>query len=227
MRLRELHPWAVGVAEARDIQLGLARAVVRESRIGSVRCIGGADISGRLRSGKARAAVVVVTYPDMAIAEVAIAEGQPQFPYVPGLLSFREIPLLARAFEKLTRVPDIVIADGQGVAHPRRFGLAAHLGLLLDSPTIGCAKSRLCGGCEEPPAERGAWVDLVDGGEVIGAVLRTSPGARPLYVSVGHKIDLGSAIAWVMNCVGRYRLPEPTRLAHLAAAGRLEAGSGL
>jgi deoxyribonuclease V len=140
-----------------------------------------------------------------------------EFPYVPGLLTFREAPLILAAFEKLTVTPDLVMVDGQGIAHPRRIGLAAHLGLCLGIPAIGCAKSRLIGEYAEPENESGSYTELSDKGEVIGAVVRTKAGVKPVYVSIGHMIDLPSAIDRVLDCCRGYRLPEPTRLAHIAA----------
>ena len=155
------------------------------------------------------------------MVEVRIATGEIALPYIPGLLSFREMPLILAACEELDSVPDLILVDGQGLAHPRRLGLACHLGLFLDVPTIGCAKSRLCGH-HEPPGERpGSYAELKDGDEIIGAVLRTKPGVKPIYVSIGHKVDLKTAICWVVNCCCGYRLPEPTRMAHLAAGGNL------
>jgi deoxyribonuclease V len=153
--------------------------------------------------------------------EQVVARAQVRFPYVPGLLSFREIPVLLPCFERLRTPPDLVIVDGQGIAHPRRLGLAAHLGLLLDLPSIGCAKSRLTGHpAGELAPERGARVPLVDRGETVGYALRTRAGTSPVFVSTGHRIGLDEAAAWVLACATRFRLPEPTRLAHQAAAGR-------
>ena len=219
MDLKHYHRWNVSVAEARDIQSRLAGLVIPTGYAAGARLIAGSDISGKGRSGATRAAVVVLSYPELKPVDVAVSEGHASFPYVPGLLSFREIPLLAAAFEKLKMTPDLVMVDGQGVAHPRRFGLAAHLGVLLDLPAIGCAKSRLCGEHTGPDEAAGSWSELAHDGEVIGAVLRTRDGGTPLYVSVGHLIGLDSAVRWVMQCCRGYRLPEPTRLAHLAAGG--------
>jgi len=152
---------------------------------------------------------------------VEVAEDKIAFPYIPGLLSFRESPLILAACEKLCNVPDLVLIDGHGIAHPRRFGLASHLGLSLNLPTIGCAKSILCGRHQPVAEEAGSHTELLDNEELIGAALRTKSGVRPVYVSVGHRIDLASALQWVIKCCRGYRLPEPARLAHLAAAGRL------
>ncbi|UCC16177.1 MAG: deoxyribonuclease V, partial [Dehalococcoidales bacterium] len=168
------------------------------------------------------ASVVLLNYPDLEIIDIQKASGPLEFPYVPGLLSFRELPLTLAACEKLSITPDLVIVDGQGIAHPRRFGLASHLGVLTDIPTIGCAKSRLCGSHTEPHNKPGDFSHVVDKDEIIGAALRTKQGVKPVYVSVGHKISLNTAIKWVINCCRGYRLPQPTRLAHLAAGGNLQ-----
>jgi len=221
MRLRKLHSWQVSIAEAREIQLRFAGQLVLSGNPRDVKRVAGTDVSVISQSGSARAVVVVLDYPSLALVDLAAIEGKPLFPYVPGLLSFREIPLLAQAFERLTIEPDLVIVDGQGYAHPRRFGLASHLGLLLDRPTVGCAKSRLCGTCDEPGEQAGERCELADGGVVIGSVVRTKTGSKPLYVSCGHRIGLSSAVQWVLTCCRGYRIPEPTRLAHLASKGRL------
>ena len=171
----------------------------------------------------ARGAVVVLRLPELTLVESTVAEERVEFPYVPGFLSFREAPLLLAAWERLSLTPDLVVVDAQGIAHPRRLGLASHLGLFLDVPTIGCAKSRLCGRHGDPGEDPGSSAPLMDNGEVIGAALRTKRGTKPVYVSIGHKVDLEAALHWVMACCHGYRLPEPTRLAHLAAAGRLAA----
>jgi deoxyribonuclease V len=157
---------------------------------------------------------VVLELPSLRVVESGSVVDRARFPYVPGLLSFRELPPLLGAFRKLRTTPDVVIVDGQGVAHPRRCGIASHLGLVLDLPTIGCAKSRLIGDHREPGRRRGSACDLLDDGEVIGRVVRTRDGVAPLYVSVGHKIPLDDAVALVLQCAPRYRLPETTRQAH-------------
>jgi len=166
--------------------------------------------------------VVVLSYPEMKVAAVGMAEGELGLPYIPGLLSFRECPLILAAFEKLSCTPDLVMVDGQGIAHPRRMGLACHLGLFLDVATIGCAKSRLCGSHRPPGEESGSYAGLMDKDETIGVALRTKTGVKPVYVSTGHKISLENAVYWVLKCCRGYRLPEPTRLAHLAAGGNLD-----
>jgi deoxyribonuclease V len=168
---------------------------------------------------------VVFSFPDLQINEVSIAESQTIFPYVPGLLSFRETPVLLKALKGLKRRPDVIIADAQGYAHPRRFGAASHIGVLTGIPTVGCAKTRLIGIYDEPGPNRGSWSALVDGDETIGAVVRTRDRVAPVFVSVGHLVDLPSAIALVLATTSKYRIPEPIRAAHnlsnLARASRL------
>ncbi len=220
MRIRRLHEWDVNVGLARELQLRLAKDVVTEHTVLCPSLVAGADISSVAPRGLARAAVVVLEYPGFGIAEVQVAEGRIDFPYIPGLLSFREIPLILACCEKLGSTPDLVLVDGQGIAHPRRIGLAAHLGLFLDLPTIGCAKSILCGSHQPVEQEAGASAGLFDDEELIGAALRTRAGVKPVYVSVGHKIDLAVALEWVVKCCRGYRLPEPIRLAHLAAGSK-------
>jgi deoxyribonuclease V len=199
----------------------LANEVSRVSDVKTPRFIAGVDISVNRFNKTGTGAVVILSYPDLKVMEIQVVTDRIEFPYVPGLLSFREAPLILAAFEKITLVPDIVMVDGQGIAHPRRMGIASHLGLLLGIPTIGCAKSRLCGVYEIPGAA-GSYTELTDNGEVIGAVLRTKTNVKPLYVSIGHMIDLPSATKWVTACCRGYRLPEPSRLAHQAAGGNLK-----
>jgi deoxyribonuclease V len=221
MKVLSLHSWQVTTAQAFDIQLKLASKVSRTDEVVNPKFIAGVDISVDRVRDKARGAVVVLSYPELELVETRVVDGRVDFPYVPGLLSFREAPLTLATFERLETTPDLILFDGQGIAHPRRMGLAAHLGLFLDMPTIGCAKSRLCGHHDTPGLEPGSYAELVDGEEIIGAALRTKLGTKPVYVSIGHKISLESAINWVMRCCRGYRLPEPTRLAHLAAGGKL------
>jgi deoxyribonuclease V len=222
VKVGSLHGWRVSPSEAFDIQLRLAAQVRRTNDVASPRYIAGLDISVDRERGRGRGAVVVLSYPELEIAEVQTVEDNIDFPYVPGLLSFREAPITLAACEKLEIIPDLFLVDGQGIAHPRRLGLASHLGLFLDRPTIGCAKSRLCGSHGTPANEAGGYAELKDGDETIGAVLRTKTGTAPIYVSIGHGVDLEGAIYWTMQCCRGYRLPEPTRLAHLAAGGNLK-----
>ena len=226
MKALELHSWEMTIPQAQEVQKRLASQVSRESEVGDPHLVAGVDISAPDASGVARGAVVVLRCPGLSIVEAEIAEEKVKFPYIPGLLSFREAPLIIAACERLKSTPELIMVDGQGIAHPRRMGLASHVGLFLDTPTIGCAKSILCGRHGELGEGVGSCSELIDNGEVIGAALRTKAGIKPIYVSIGHKVDLPTAISWVMACLKGYRLPEPTRLAHLAAAGKLEVGQG-
>jgi deoxyribonuclease V len=218
MKFVNLNGWDFSVRQAIELQKQLAGKVSAEGTVTNVRLVAGFDVSVS-KSGESTAAAVVLDYPGLKVVEKVQMKGRTNFPYVPGLLSFREIPLVLQVCEKITRVPDLVLVDGQGIAHPRRFGLAAHLGLLLGIPTIGCAKSHLFGDYTDPPETAGSYSYLVDPHDNlrVGAVLRTRTAVKPLYISIGHKIALPSAIEWVLQCCNGYRLPEPTRLAHLAS----------
>jgi len=220
-----LHSWQLSLAQALDIQRRLAAQVSRDNEVTVPHFIAGVDISAGKVRGVATGAVVVLDYPGLGVAETKIAQGKFGLPYIPGLLSFREAPLTLAACERLSITPDLILVDGQGIAHPRRLGLASHLGLFLNTPTIGCAKSLLCGKHKEPGEKPGSYAEVVDEGEIIGVALRTKLGTKPIYVSIGHKIGLETAIYWVLKCCHGYRLPEPTRLAHLAAGGNLPEGS--
>jgi deoxyribonuclease V len=220
VNIDNLHGWQITASEAKKIQLELAgRVSVKSSQINPC-FICGVDISAPNPAGFAHAAAVTLNYPALKIIEVKTIEDKLNFPYIPGLLSFREAPLILEVYEQLSIKPELLIVDGQGIAHPRRFGLASHIGLILDTPTIGCAKSRLCGTHSPVPSQAGDYAELEDNGEIIGVALRTKFGTKPIYVSIGHKIDLPTAIKWVMKCCRGYRLPEPPRLAHLAASGK-------
>lgn len=219
MRLYHAHEWNVTPKEAIDIQNRLRRQVVLESRLGRVRRLAGVDVGFENGNTITRAAVAVLSYPALELTAQAVARLPTQFPYVPGLLSFREIPAIIAALEQLQALPDLLLCDGQGIAHPRRFGIASHLGVLTDIPSIGVAKSRLVGEYEPPDAEKGAWVPLTHKGETIGAVVRSRSGVKPLFVSPGHRVDLKTAIHWTLACTTRYRLPETTRWAHRLASG--------
>jgi len=227
MRITRRHSWHVTPKQAIEIQKTLAGEVSCINHIATPRYIAGVDISVNKFSKTGRGAVVVLTYPDLQIVEAQVVTDRIEFPYVPGLLSFREASLILAAFEKVKITPDILMVDGQGIAHPRRIGIASHLGLILGIPSIGCAKSRLCGEHKLPGAAAGSFTELKDNGEVIGAVLRTRDNIKPLYISIGHMVDLPAAVRWVLNCCCGYRLPEPTRLAHLAAGGNLKSAVAL
>lgn len=218
-----LHAWNVSPKEATVIQQRLRRLIRQEPAPAAVEVQRVAGIDVGIKKDIARAAVVVLSYPALTPLDVALAEAPISFPYVPGLLTFREGPVVLTALAHLQVEPDLLIFDGQGIAHPRRLGIAAHIGVLVDWPSVGCAKSRLWGKHQEPGPEKGDYASLYDGREVIGAVVRTRTGVKPLYVSVGHRMDLTSAIEYVLGCCTRFRLPETTRLAHRAAGGEIPA----
>lgn len=217
MRLR--HRWNLTPAEAIALQERIRHRVETTDRLGAVRHVAGVDVGFERDGTVTRAAVAVLTFPGLEPADFAVARRPTRFPYVPGLLSFREIPAALEALARLRLAPDLLLCDGQGIAHPRRVGLASHLGLAADIPSIGVAKTRLIGGHGDVPERKGGWSPLLDDGEVIGAVLRTRGGVKPVYVSTGHRVCLETAIGFVMACVTRYRLPETTRYAHRLASG--------
>jgi len=219
VKIKELHGWNLTPSEAIALQKELAPKVSRNDDTGSPRFIAGADISTTRARGAATAAVIVVSYPGLEVVDSSVIRCETTFPYIPGLLSFRESPLVLEACRNLKVEFDLLLVDGQGIAHPRRMGLASHMGLVLDKPTIGCAKSRLIGTYAEPGNPAGSCSELLDDEEIIGAVLRTRKGVKPIFVSIGHKVDLPAAIKWALACCVNYRIPEPLRLAHLAAGG--------
>lgn len=223
MEIRKRHSWDVGYREAVAIQEKLKADLHLEDALPKkMDIVAGADISYARGDDLFFAAVVVLRLPDFEIVEEAVSSGRVRFPYIPGLLTFREGPVLLKAFEKLRRSPDLVLFDGQGIAHPRGVGLASHMGLLLDLPSVGCAKTRLVGTHPEVGEERGDYAELVLDGKVIGAALRTKRKVKPLFVSPGHRINLKGAVEAVLRCSAGYRLPEPTRQAHLAVNRRRE-----
>jgi len=215
MRIRQLHRWHVDCREAIAIQERLRDRVVMRGTPRRVRLVAGADVSYDRNDDHFHGAVVVLRYPELDVVEEAHASGISRFPYVPRLLTFREGPILLQAFRRLTRKPDLVLFDGQGVAHPRGIGLAAHMGVILDVPSIGCAKTRLCGKHDEVAAAVGSTANLVHQGTVVGLVLRTRENVKPVFVSVGHRMSLKTCADWVLRTCRGYRLPEPTRQAHL------------
>jgi deoxyribonuclease V len=217
MPLAIYHPWDLSIEEAMALQPKLAEKVLDQTTFdpATLETVAGVDVS--FRNKIAYAAVVVLSYPDLRPIDRAVGRTPAVFPYVPGLLTFREGPSVLQALERLTTWPDLLIFDGHGVAHPRRIGLAAHIGVILDHPSIGCAKSRLIGTHDEPGGAVGNWVPLTDKGEIIGAVVRTRAKVKPLFISTGHRVDLATAIAVVLTCTRGYRLPETTRLAHKLA----------
>ncbi len=216
-----MHDWKLNISQAKDIQRQLASEVLRNGEVNTPKYIAGVDIAVGRASNIAQAAIVVLDYPNLKPVEIEVVQGNLELPYIPGFLSFREAPLVLEACSKLTLSPDILMVDGQGVAHPRRLGIASHLGLLLDEVTIGCAKSRLWGNFMIPAEKNGSYTEITDNGEIIGVALRTKKSVKPLFISTGHKISLENAVYWVMQCCRGYRLPEPTRLAHMAAGGKL------
>lgn len=209
--------------EAQKVQEILSKKVSLKDGFTCLRSVAGVDVSIDRQGGTARAAVVILSFPELEITAMSRAERGVTFPYVPGYLSFRETPVILAAFENIRTMPDVVLVDGHGIAHPRKFGIAAHIGVLLDIPTIGCAKSKLCGHYEEPGIERGSSSALYDEyGTRIGDVLRTRTTAKPVFVSPGHKISFESSVRIVLDCAPRFRVPEPLRAAHQAAKRTLE-----
>jgi deoxyribonuclease V len=216
LRAKKLDSLSPGAAIA--LQKRLAGRIVRADRLGPVRHVCGVDV--HYFDGMAQAAAAVYSFPQLKRRAHAVARKPVSFPYIPGLLSFREIPAALAALAALPLAPDLILCDAQGIAHPRRCGLASHLGLLAGTPSIGVAKTRLVGEHREPHARRGAWAPLIDRGERIGAVLRTRTGVKPVYLSIGHRVSLATALRYVMACTTRYRIPEPLRWAHRLASGK-------
>jgi deoxyribonuclease V len=214
-QFKQLHDWNLSRREAVELQKRL-REQVRIAPLGrEIKTIAGADISFNKFEPTVYAGIVVLSYPELEVVEESGVVSETRFPYVPGLLSFRETPSVLEAWSQLKTEPDALMLDGQGLAHPRRIGIACHVGLLIERPTLGCAKSVLVGRFEEPPVDRGAWSELIDRGEVVGAALRTKRNVQPIFVSPGHLIDLEGAIDLTLGSDGGYRQPEPTRRAHL------------
>jgi deoxyribonuclease V len=218
MNFKNQHSWDLTISEAKNLQNELARKVIRANDISKVSYVGGVDVGFDLKRNKTLAAVVILSFPDLEIAESSLVIEDTRFPYIPGLLSFREAPSILKALERLNQIPDVILCDGQGIAHPRRLGIASHIGVITGIPTIGVAKSRLIGQYDDVPNEKGQLVELTDADEIIGAVLRTRKNVKPLYVSIGHKVDLINAIRIVLDCITKYRLPETTRQAHKLAS---------
>ena len=220
MKIIFSHPWPQTVEQAKEIQQKLRSQVIRIDCLGEVNYVAGVDVGFEDNYAISVAAVAVLTFPQLELVETAIARRPTTFPYIPGFLSFREVPVILDALEKLTLTPDLILCDGQGIAHPRRFGLACHLGVLIDIPTIGVAKSLLIGKHEQLPPEKGSWQPLHHQGEIIGAVVRSRTGVKPLYVSIGHRLSLTTAIDLVLGCTTKYRLPETTRWADKLASSQ-------
>ncbi|NIY17059.1 MAG: endonuclease V [Nitrospinaceae bacterium] len=215
MRIHSLHPWNVSRQEALDLQNQLARKIDTTNRLSTPTRIAGADISMKRGETTAYAGIVVLDAATLEIQKEYFIKGRIDFPYIPGLLSFREAPLLLELFAQVSPKPHLIFFDGQGLAHPRKLGLASHMGLFLKCPTVGCAKSRLVGRFKEPGPKKGSRSRLVgEDNRTLGAAVRTREGCKPVLISIGHQIDLDTAVHWTLKC-SRYRIPEPTRLAHL------------
>lgn len=216
------HPWTLSEDEALQLQQELAAKVIKKDQLNEIRLVAGVDVAYQKDGDKLVAAAVILDADTLDVIETVTAEDIAQFPYIPGLFSFRELPPLIKAFAKLQHTPDLVVCDGQGIAHPRRFGLASHLGVLFDVPTIGCGKTRLIGEHDKLDKTRGAIAPLIDNVEVIGNVLRTQNGINPIYVSIGHRISLATSREWVLKLSPIYRLPETTRIADQLVKQRLK-----
>ncbi len=227
MKVKNLHDWKLSPKEAVKLQEELRTKVVLRDEFKNIRTIAGFDVG--IRRGKdpkkklrGIGACVIMSYPDLNIMENHIIVTDVDYPYIPGLLSFRELPIIIPLLEEIENEPDLIMMDGQGIAHPRRFGLASHVGVILDKPSIGCAKSPLIGEYEEPGLESGSYRYIYHEGDVIGAVLRSRNGVKPIYISPGHKITVETCIDIALNCCRGYRLPEPIREAHKLTRGRYE-----
>ena len=217
--------WNLSPADAVKLQRRLAEAVVSKARFRIPRVVAGVDVGFPERGRLTRACAVAMSFPQLELLDQHVTEQPTRFPYIPGLLSFREVPAIMAALRGLKVRPDVVLCDGHGLAHPRRFGVACHLGVVLGCATIGVGKSRLCGTFEQPGNLRGAQSRLVQGDETIGAVLRTRTGVKPVFVSVGHQMTLKLALSIVLDSAPKYRLPEPIRAADRLASGRERTGS--
>jgi deoxyribonuclease V len=219
MHIRHLHEWIVTPKQAMDLQLNLAQEIILKDEFSDIKFVAGIDVGFPKDKNTTQAAIAILEYDSLNLVESQIVDVPTTFPYIPGLLSFREIPAIIETIKNIKIEPDIVLCDGQGIAHPRKFGLASHLGLILNKPMIGVAKSRLTGKYNSIPQKKGKWNPLLDDqDEVIGAVLCTRDKVKPLFISPGHKISLQSSINIVMACITRYRLPETTRCAHTLAS---------
>ena len=222
MRAKSIHPWNLTPKEAVQLQKELKEQIRTDLPFKRPHLVAGVDVAYLPREQQSIASVVVLSYDGLEMLESTVAKSDTPFPYVPGLLSFREIPVILKAIEKLSSLPDLIYVDGHGQAHPRRFGIASHLGLWLKHPTIGIGKSRLCGEFREPGQRRGSSTNLTHQGEMIGQVLRTRKGVKPIFVSVGYGLPLKECVRWTLEVTPRFRLPEPIRQAD-ALAGKSKA----
>jgi deoxyribonuclease V len=221
MQINQRHDWNLTTSEAKFIQEELQKEVITEDKFTEpIKYVAGVDMGFEADGTISRAAVAVLSFPDLQLQEQSIVRRATTFPYIPGFLSFREIPAVLDALKKINTIPDIILCDGQGIAHPRRMGIASHLGVILNMPTIGVAKSWLIGEYEQVPQEKGSWQPLIHKNETIGAVLRTRSNVKPVYVSSGHRISLPTAIDYVLRCTPKYRLPETTRIADKLASAK-------
>ena len=218
LQLHQSHPWPENLAEAKAIQQTLQPQVITVDQLETINYVAGVDLGFEENYTISKAAIAVLSFPQLKLVEQAIARLPTTFPYIPGFLSFREVPAIIKAMEKLEILPNLILCDGQGLAHPRRFGLACHLGVLLDMPTIGVAKSRLIGEHQELGSQKGSWQPLLDKGEIVGAIVRSRSQVKPIYVSIGHKVSLETAMDYVLRCTPKYRLPETTRWADKLAS---------
>ncbi|GAB4378941.1 MAG: deoxyribonuclease V [Calditrichia bacterium] len=216
MKIQKLHSWRVSLEEARGVQNRLKAKILLESppELSHLSLVAAADVSFSRYGKVLYGAVVLMEFPALNVLQVHLHRQQAEFPYVPGFLSFREAPVVLKIFEKMQSTPHLLFCDGQGIAHPRGFGLASHLGVFLDIPTIGCAKSVLVGEFQEPAPEKGSSSPLIYQGQTVGAALRTRSGVKPVFVSPGHKISLSEAVKLTLQCSPRFRIPEPLRIAH-------------
>ncbi|MDM9382179.1 deoxyribonuclease V [Chlorogloeopsis sp. ULAP01] len=221
MKINQRHSWTLTVEEAIAIQEQLQAEVITVDQFKEpVQYVAGVDMGFEADGTISRAAVAVLSFPELQLQETSIARRPTSFPYIPGFLSFREMPAVLDALEKIKLTPDIILCDGQGIAHPRRFGIACHLGVIVDIPTIGVAKSLLVGKHQDLSDTRGSWQPLIYKGEAVGAALRTRPSVKPVYISSGHRISLPTAIDYVLRCTTKYRLPETTRIADKLASNK-------
>ena len=218
IKFKHIHDWNLSLKEAKEIQLELAKNVIHSNEISEINFVAGIDVGFDLKHNISKAAVAILSYPKLELVESTKAELKTVFPYIPGLLSFREVPVIIEALKKIQQIPDVILCDGQGIAHPRRFGLACHIGILTDIPTIGVAKSRLIGNYESLGREKGSTVPLMDKDEIVGSVIRSRNNVKPLFISIGHKLALDKCLEVVWNCITKYRLPETTRWSHRLAS---------
>lgn len=221
MKINQLHDWNLSLSEAFKVQKHLASRVVCQDFFQKpIKRVAGIDAGYDKSLNLCKAVAVVLSFPELELIELAEAQVPVEFPYIPGFLSFREAPAIVKALQKLQTEPDLILCDGQGVAHPRRFGIACHIGLLVGKPTIGVAKSLLFGEYKEPEDVRGSFTYLKHKSETIGVVVRTKDKVKPLYISVGHLISLETSVSYVLECTRRYRIPEPIRVADRVASNR-------